>query len=130
MKCGNCGNEAAYRVSGRALGFEDRKALAQNWAEQHVRENPELADRVMELADAQLPKVPKVQEQCDACGNLKTVSVPDVYFRKPYFDEHLSHPEHSPKGNFVESRGHKAALMRTLNVREVGDKVHGARDQY
>ncbi len=54
----------------------------------------------------------------------------DVYFKGPGFEPHLADPDKSPKGNFVKSREHKAQMMRTLGVRETGDKVHGARVQY
>jgi hypothetical protein len=67
---------------------------------------------------------------CDACGSASSFKFSDVYFRKPGFEPHLADPEKSPKGTFVRSREHKAMLMKTLGVREVGDKVHGARDQY
>jgi len=61
---------------------------------------------------------------------MGTFRFSDVYFKAPGFESHLADPEKSPKGNFVRSREHKAMLMRTLGVREVGDKFHGARDQY
>lgn len=71
-------------------------------------------------------------ESCDRCGatEMGTFRFSDVYFKKPGFEPHLADPEKSPKGNFVASREHKAVLMRELGVREVGDKVHGARDHY
>lgn len=71
-------------------------------------------------------------ESCDRCGSssLGTFRFSDVYFKTPGFEEHLSDPEKSPRGNYVESREHKAMLMRNLGLREVGDKVHGARDTY
>ncbi len=61
---------------------------------------------------------------------MSTFRFSDVYFKGPGFESHLADADKSPKGNFVRSREHKAVLMRELGVREVGDKVHGARDQY
>ena len=71
-------------------------------------------------------------ETCNACApsTMSSFRFSDVFFQKPGFEPHLAHPENSPKGNFVHSREHKAALMRELGVKEVGDKVHGARDSY
>ena len=71
-------------------------------------------------------------EACDACSKstMSAFRFSDVFFQKPGLEPHLAHPDHSPKGNFVRSREHKAVLMRELGVREVGDKVHGARDHY
>lgn len=71
-------------------------------------------------------------EACDKCspGSMSTFRFSDVYFKGPGFEPHLADPDHSPKGNFVHSREHKAALMKGLGVREVGDKRHGARDNY
>ncbi len=71
-------------------------------------------------------------ESCDRCGaaSMNSFRFSDVFFQKPGFEPHLADPEKSPKGTFVRSREHKAMLMRTLGVREVGDKVHGARDHY
>lgn len=70
-------------------------------------------------------------ESCDKCApSLGTFHFADVYFKGPGFEPHLADPEKSPKGNFVTSRSHKAQLMRDLGVKEVGDKLHGARDNY
>ena len=70
-------------------------------------------------------------QSCNACRPAaSTFRFSDVFFQKPGFEPHLAHPDHSPKGNFVRSREHKAALMRELGVRETGDKVRGARDSY
>lgn len=70
-------------------------------------------------------------EACNAClPAMPTMRFSDVFFRGPGFEPHLADPDKSPNGNFVRSREHKAALMRELGVREVGDKVRGARDSY
>lgn len=71
------------------------------------------------------------EESCDRCGvSTGTFKFSDVFFKQPYFDPHIAHPENSPKGNFIRSRGHKALMMKSLGLSEVGDKRHGARDQY
>lgn len=68
---------------------------------------------------------------CNACGSRAgSFKFSDVYFKGPGFESHLADPDKSPKGNFVNSREQKAMLMKQLGVREVGDKVHGARAQY
>ncbi len=64
---------------------------------------------------------------CNKCGNPPTVTPGDAYFRRPYFDPQIADPDKSPKGTFIESKGHKAALMRQLGIRECGDRVHGSR---
>lgn len=70
-------------------------------------------------------------ESCDSCGApASSFKFSDVFFRGPYHDQHIADPDRSPKGTFVRSREHKAALMAGLGIREVGDKVHGARDRY
>lgn len=71
-------------------------------------------------------------EVCDECGreSISRFRFSDVYFKDGYFDEHIAHPEESPKGNYIRSREHKSALMRSLGISEIGDKVHGSRDQY
>ena len=56
------------------------------------------------------------------CGNLSQLVVKDVYFRKPYVDEHLG-------GALIHSKAHKAQVMRKLGVREDGDMYHGAREK-
>jgi hypothetical protein len=67
------------------------------------------------------------REICDHCGLRGSVGVPDVYFRSPYFDENLG-DERNPNGQRIESKMHKAAIMRQLGVTEAGDKRHGARN--
>lgn len=67
---------------------------------------------------------------CDRCGGLKAdVGFDDVYFDKPYLDPHLIdiHKPEQRNGVWVESRAHKAALLKEKGWREVGDKRGGAR---
>lgn len=66
-------------------------------------------------------------ELCDdfACGNLRSPLIPDVYFREPYFDPNLAN-EKNPQGVQVESRRHKAHLLREQGLKEGGDRYHGS----
>lgn len=66
---------------------------------------------------------------CNNCDKLPPVVAPDVYFNKPYHDEHLADEKH-PHGRFVMSKGHKAQIMKELGLRETGDRVHGSRTKY
>lgn len=66
-----------------------------------------------------------VEESCNGCGFNGGSGVGDVYFKKPYFDRNLSTQE-EPKGQFVTSRNHKAALLKKFGLREAGDRVHGS----
>lgn len=66
-------------------------------------------------------------ESCDICGRLSSGSayIPDVYWTGPGY-----HPGIVDKNNkpiYLESRRHKAALMREQNTREAGDLHHGQR---
>ena len=51
----------------------------------------------------------------------------DVYFREPYFDEHLG-DEKSPDGYYIHSKAHKKSIMERQGVHEKGDMVHGSRN--
>lgn len=66
-------------------------------------------------------------EVCDACGGLGAMSLPDVYFRGPYIDPNLAHPDRPGEkdGVLVTSREHKLALMKEQNLYERGDRIHG-----
>ena len=70
-------------------------------------------------------------EVCNSaeCGQLGNLDVPDVYFRKPYNDPNLvNHMDVKNKnGVWVESKRHKAMLMREKGVVEAGDKSGGGR---
>ncbi len=72
----------------------------------------------------------KKVEVCDHadCGDLSTPWTPDVYFRKPEMVENLADEAH-PGGQVVESKQHKARLMREQGVREDGDRYHGSREK-
>lgn len=66
------------------------------------------------------------EEECDRCSESLFKGVPDVYFRRPYFDEHLA-DESNPRGHFVESKRHKASIMKKIGLFEAGDRMHGGR---
>ena len=64
--------------------------------------------------------------RCNMCGQVPITSSKDAYFRAPYFEQHFADDKH-PHGQFVESKEHKAQIMRTLGIREGGDLRHGSR---
>ncbi len=69
-------------------------------------------------------------ECCNSCaGGLPSVQNSDVFFKKPYLDPHLVDPTKPEQKNgvWIESREHKASLMRELGWREAGDKKGGGR---
>ena len=70
------------------------------------------------FSSASITKEGLKSETCDQCKPQKGFKFSDVYFRKPYFDPQIAHPDHSPNGTFIESREHKASLMRQLGIRE------------
>ena len=49
----------------------------------------------------------------------------DIYFKEPYWDENISSEEH-PGAKFISSRGEKKAWLEKCNLREAGDRHHGA----
>ena len=51
---------------------------------------------------------------------------PSVYFRKPYFEDHLASDDH-PQGRWIGSKREKLRVMREHNLIESGDRIHGAR---
>ena len=59
------------------------------------------------------------------------MSQPDAYFRIPYRDPNLVdvNDPRTRDGIFIESKRHKAEVMKKLGVREVGDRVGGARKE-
>jgi len=71
----------------------------------------------------------KKYEYCNKCANIAPVSVPDVYFKGAYRDEHLANDKH-PDGVFIESKAHKKRIMQEMGLCEAGDRVHGARTRY
>lgn len=66
-------------------------------------------------------------EVCNSadCGNLKPPTFHDVWVPKPYFDPNLG-DENNPHGRMIESKGHKAKVLKELGLREDGDRYHGA----
>ena len=64
---------------------------------------------------------------CEKCGSSPPFKFSDVYFKEPYFDKHIADPGKTPHGTFIQSREHKANMMRQYGIGEVGDKRHGAR---
>ena len=75
-------------------------------------------------------RVRAMHESCDRCGDLPNLDFPDVSFTEPYLDPNLAHPDrqHEVNGVWIESKRHKAMLMKEQNLREVGDRKHGARN--
>lgn len=68
----------------------------------------------------------RVEESCNACGGGHSMAnVPDVYFKEPYVDEHLG-SEEFPGPKTINSRAEKAYWLKKCNLREGGDRVHGA----
>jgi hypothetical protein len=97
MKCDGCGNEHAIRLR---TYFDNVPGETTN---------------------------KQMKEVCDKCGTVcNTTACPDVYFKEPYFDEHLGDQKH-PYGQHIKSKAHKARIMREQNVHEYGDRVRGAR---
>ena len=66
------------------------------------------------------------KEECERCSQGLFNGVPDVYFRRPYFDEHLADAK-NPHGHYIESRRHKAEVLKKLGLFEAGDRMHGGR---
>ena len=64
---------------------------------------------------------------CEKCGRVPAFKFSDVYFKEPYFDQHISDPDKSPLGNFIATREQKAQLMKKFGLGERGDKYHGSR---
>lgn len=66
---------------------------------------------------------------CDDCGGARSKGSPDCYFRKPYLDPNLAHPDRpwEKDGVWVESKQHKKRLMAEQGLFEAGDRVRGAR---
>lgn len=72
----------------------------------------------------------KLVETCNVCSrNYKIPGLPDVFFQRPYFDQNLGDERH-PDGQYIESKQHKARIMREQGAVEAGDRKHGARVKY
>lgn len=67
---------------------------------------------------------------CNECGSFKQPGLPDVFFNRPYMDQHLidTNDRRQKDGVWINSRQQKAEIMRKLNVHESGDRVRGARN--
>lgn len=63
-------------------------------------------------------------ESCDACSG-GFAGVPDVYFKGSYVDENLSSEEY-PGAKLITSRRDKQEWLKRCNLREAGDRHHGA----
>lgn len=63
-------------------------------------------------------------KSCDGCG-ARSTGVPDVYFKEPYVDHNLS-SEQFPGPKTISSRAEKKFWLNKCNLREAGDRVHGA----
>jgi len=74
-------------------------------------------------------KINSTGSHCDRCGTFRARGSPDVYFRQPYLDPNLPHPNrpHEKDGVWVRSKQHKQALLNEQKLVERGDKRHGAR---
>jgi hypothetical protein len=66
-------------------------------------------------------------EYCDRCSTSKTTgsTIPDVYFKGAYWDPHIA-TEENPGPKFIATRAEKAYWLKKCNLREAGDRVHGA----
>lgn len=65
-------------------------------------------------------------ESCDACGNIGSVYLPDVYWPgRTYTSENICDANGRPIP--LESRGHKARVMNEMGIQEAGDRYHGTR---
>lgn len=58
---------------------------------------------------------------CSECSDFRTASVSDVYFKAPYWEQHMG-----PAPVFIESRQQKARLLKERGLREAGDRVRGS----
>lgn len=63
-------------------------------------------------------------EECDRCGHVGSTWVPDVYFRGIHKDANIV--DNMGNAILIESRQHKAQLMRERGMREAMDRVRGA----
>ena len=64
------------------------------------------------------------KEICEVCGDIQgLVTIPDLYFKGRYFDEHIT-DDHHRNGTWVESRRHKAKLLKERKLHESGDMIN------
>lgn len=64
-------------------------------------------------------------ESCDRCGQVSMPQMPDVYWpghqhTNPNITDNMGNPI------LLESRQHKAKIMKQKGIIEVGDRYHGA----
>ena len=64
------------------------------------------------------------QEKCDKCGIVSSPVHSDVYWGGQHTNPNITDEHGTPI--FLESREHKARIMREKGIIEAGDKVHGA----
>ena|SRR5258708_17728232 len=68
----------------------------------------------------------RIIDSCDRCGGQRSLcNTPDVYFKEAYVDEHLG-SEEFPGPKRINSRAEKAYWLKKCNLRESGDRHHGA----
>lgn len=60
-------------------------------------------------------------DACSECSGIRTSNTHDVYFRAPYWEQHMG-----PEPIYIESRQQKAMIMKERGLREAGDRVHGS----
>lgn len=65
-----------------------------------------------------------VFHSCDKCG-ARSSGTADVYFKEPYVDHNLTNWE-NPGPKLISSRAEKKFWLDKCNLREAGDRVHGA----
>lgn len=64
-------------------------------------------------------------ETCNFCGSFSTTYIPDVYWpghshTNPNITDRMGNPI------YLESRQHKARVMKEQGLSEAGDRVHGS----
>ena len=65
-------------------------------------------------------------EECERCGTVGSAGVPDVYWPgHAYKSENITDRMGNPI--LLESRQHKANVMREQGISECGDRSHGTR---
>ena len=75
----------------------------------------------------------KIYPECNKCFDPSISHNPDVYFKQPYWDEHLMDWDdptcNNATGTWIRSKEHKAYVMKKLGIREAGDRKHGFRNE-
>ncbi len=75
---------------------------------------------------------PKYDKTCSDCYEGKIVGTPDVWYgygSGTHVEENIADPETGVPIPFSSKQG-KWEAMKRAGVREVGDKIHGARTTY